>query len=125
MRLKLHAQEYVVARTEQGALRPQSKDGLFASICGPDGNTVVCRYGLEPLEADVERGWRLLQVDEALGFSEVGVIASLVGPLAAAGIAVFVLSSFATDWVLVKESALPLAQETLRVTGHTLVVHAD
>ena len=101
-------------------MRPRPDDGLCASICGPDGNTIVCRHGLEPIQADVERGWRAIQVDQALSFSEVGVIASIVGPLAAAGVAVFVLSSFSTDWVLVKETALGLAAEALRRTGHEI-----
>lgn len=121
MRLRLHPGEYVVARTETGALRPRSDGDLFASIVGPDGNTIVCVYGFEPLNADVERGWRLLRVDEAMSFTEVGVIASIVGPLAAAGVSVFVVSTFASDWVLVKESALPLAMETLRATGHRVL----
>lgn len=118
MRLRLSEGEYVVARSEAGAVRPQSSGDVFASILGPDGNTVVCRYGFEPLNADLERGWRALRVDEPLSFTEVGVIASLVGPLAAAGIAAFVVSTFSTDWVLVKEAALPLALEALRATGH-------
>ena len=108
----------MIARMDAGAMRPRQDDGLFASICGPDGNTIVCRYGLEPIQADVERGWRAIQVDAALGFNEVGVIASVVGPLAAAGVAVFVMSSFSTDWVLVKDAAVGLASETLRATGH-------
>ena len=122
MRLRLHPEEYVVARTDSGAVRPRQEDGLFASICGPDGNTIVCRYGFEPIQADVERGWRAFQVDAAMGFNETGVIASIVGPLAAAGVAVFVLSSFSTDWVLVKETAAGLAREALRSTGHEILV---
>lgn len=118
MRLRVHSEEYVVARMEGGATRPRADDGLFASICGPDGNTIVCRYGLEPIQADVERGWRVIQLEEAMGFNEVGIIASLIGPLSAAGVAVFVLSTFSSDWVLVKESAVGLATETLRATGH-------
>lgn len=121
MRLRLHPEEYVVARTDSGAVRPRQDDGLFASICGPDGNTIVCRYGLEPIQADIERNWKAIQVDTALGFNEVGVIASIIGPLAAAGVAVFVLSSFSTDWVLVKDTAVELAKEALRTTGHEFV----
>jgi hypothetical protein len=105
---------------ESGTVRPKEGEGLFASIMGPDGNTVVCRYGLEPIQGDVERGWRALQVDEALGFGEVGVIASVVGPLAAAGVAVYVISTFSLDWILVKEGAVGLAAEALRATGHTV-----
>ena len=120
MRLRLHPEEYVVARMDVGAVRPRAEEGLYASICGPDGNTIVCRYGFEPIQADVERGWRAFQIDEAMGFGEVGVLASVVGPLAAAGVAVFALSTFTTDWVLVKASAVALASETLRATGHAL-----
>ncbi len=112
----------MVARCETGSIRPTMESGLFASIQGPDGNTVVCRFGLEPIQGDIERGWRAIQVDETLGFGEIGVIAGIVGPLAAAGVAVFVLSTFATDWVLVKESAVGMAKETLRAVGHTIVV---
>ena len=107
-----------MARMDAGAVRPRTEDGLFASICAPEGNTIVCRYGFEPIQADVERGWRALQLDAAMGFGEVGVVASLVGPLAAAGVAVFVLSTFSTDWILVKETAVGLATEALRATGH-------
>src|SRR4051812_13133855 len=114
MRLRLHEQEYVVARSESGTTRPKAELGLFASIMGPDGNTIVCRYGYEPIQGDLERGWRALQVEETLGFGEIGVIAGIVGPLAAAGVAVFVVSTFATDWILVKESAVGLAREALR-----------
>jgi len=120
MRLRLHIEEYVVARMESGTVRPKEDEGLFASIMGPDGNTVVCRYGLEPIQGDIERGWRALQVDEALGFGEIGVIASVVGPLAAAGVTVFVISTFSLDWILVKEGAVGLATEVLRATGHTI-----
>lgn len=103
---------------DSGAVRPRTDDGLFASVWGSDGNTIVCRYGLEPIQADVERGWRAIQLDETLGFTEVGILASIIGPLSAAGIAVFALSTFASDWVLVKEGAVGLAAETLRSTGH-------
>ena len=122
MRLRLHPEEYVVARMESGAVRPRAEEGLFASICGPEGNTIVCRYGLEPIQADVERGWRAIGIDEVLGFGDVGVIASVVGPLASAGVAVFVLSTFSTDWILVRTAAVDLARETLRATGHTFAL---
>ncbi|RYG19024.1 ACT domain-containing protein [bacterium] len=118
MRLRLHPEEYVVARNESGSVRPKDNEGLFASIIGPDGNTVVCRYGLEPIQADLERGWRAMQIDESLGFGEIGVIASIVGPLAAAGVAVFVISTFSLDWILIKEGAVGLAIEVLKTTGH-------
>ena len=40
----------------------------------------VRRYGLEPIQGDIERGWRAIQLDEVFGFGEIGVIAGIVGP---------------------------------------------
>ena len=44
--------------------------------------------------------------------------AALAVPLAAAGVSIFALSTFDTDYVLVKEAALPAALEALRRAGH-------
>ena len=58
-----------------------------------------------------------------MDFSVVGVLASLTGPLAGAGIGLFALSTFDTDYLLVKEEDLDRAIEALRVFGH--VVHGS
>jgi len=51
-----------------------------------------------------EQGWRCLRVAGTLDFSLVGVLASLLGPLADAGLSVFVVSTFDTDYLLVKQT---------------------
>jgi hypothetical protein len=55
-----------------------------------------------------------------LAFSLVGALASLLVPLAAAGVNVFVVSTFDTDYLLVKEEKLDRAVETLRRAGHAV-----
>jgi hypothetical protein len=55
-----------------------------------------------------------------LDFSLVVVLASPVVPLAAAGVSVFVLSTFDTDYLLVKEPDLQQAVEVLRWAGHAV-----
>lgn len=50
----------------------------------------------------------------------VGVLASLIGPLADAGISVFAVSTFDTDYLLVKEAAWERAREVLVAAGHLL-----
>jgi uncharacterized protein len=52
--------------------------------------------------------------------SEVGVLASLVAPLAAAGVSVFTISTFDTDYLLVQSIQLLEALTTLRNAGHTV-----
>jgi hypothetical protein len=53
-----------------------------------------------------------------MDFSMIGVVASLVTPLAEAGISVFVVSTFDTDYLLVKEVDLGRAMDALCVAGH-------
>lgn len=49
-----------------------------------------------------ERGWRCLRVAGVIDFTPIGVQASLVSPLAQVGISVFAVSTFDTDYLLVK-----------------------
>jgi len=73
----------------------------------PEELSVVCpEDDLPPSVERAERGWRALQLEGPIPFEQVGVIAGLAAPLAAAGIPVFVLSTFDTDWLLVKENRL-------------------
>ena len=53
-------------------------------------------------------------------FSVVGVLASLAAPLVEAGISVFAVSTFDTDYLLVKEKDLASAVDALRRRGHTI-----
>ena len=50
----------------------------------------------------------------------VGVIASLTSTLASANISVFVISTFETDYLLVKEPDLHAAIESLTSDGHSI-----
>lgn len=55
-----------------------------------------------------------------LDFSLVGILASVVEPLAEAGISIFAVSTFDTDYVLVKEEQLESAATALRGWGHEI-----
>jgi uncharacterized protein len=77
-------------------------------------SVVCCEDDVPPSIARVERGWRALMLRGPIPFEEIGVLASLVSPLAIAGIPVFAISTFDTDYVLVRESDLPRAIEELR-----------
>ena len=49
-----------------------------------------------------------------------GVLVALLTPLADAGVSVFALSTFGTDWILVHESDADRAEEAWRRSGHTV-----
>ena len=67
-----------------------------------------------------ERGWRCLKVLGPLDFSLIGVLASLVTPLAEAGISVFALSTYDTDYLLVRDADLQQAETVLSAHRHAI-----
>ncbi|UCH59351.1 MAG: ACT domain-containing protein [Anaerolineales bacterium] len=96
--------------------------GFRASIYSPGELTIVCEQSYVPKGVKSEAGWRAIEVQGPLDFSLVGVLASLALPLAEAGVSIFALSTYATDYVLVQENSLEKALEALRGVGHAFLI---
>jgi uncharacterized protein len=64
--------------------------------------------------------WRGFKLHGPFPFSLVGILNSATIPLAQANIGIFAISTYDTDYVLIKESNLSLAIMTLREAGHTV-----
>lgn len=83
--------------------------------------SLVCpQDDLPPSVGRAERGWRALELEGPVPFDETGVLASLASPLAAAGVAVFAISTYDTDLLLVREAHLERALAAL--AGHVQVL---
>jgi hypothetical protein len=61
------------------------------------------------------------KLEGPFAFSEVGILASVIGPLAVRGVPIFALSTFDTDYVLVDAGNVEIALQALRDAGHQLV----
>ena len=81
---------------------------------------MVCSEGAVPAGATAERGWRCMKVDGPLDFELTGVLAALTQTLAEAGVPVFALSTYDTDYLLVKDEQLKIAAAALERAGHTV-----
>lgn len=92
--------------------------GFLSMTRTTDELSVVCLEAVVPPEVRCERGWRCLRVEGPLDFSEVGVLAALTSVLAAAGVSLFAISTFDTDYLLVGETDLERAVSSLREAGH-------
>jgi enamine deaminase RidA (YjgF/YER057c/UK114 family) len=87
----------------------------FTSITRtPDELSIVCPEEAVPPDVRVQAGWRALKVPGPIPFETTGVLASLAAPLAAAGISIFALSTYDTDYVLVREGDLERALAALQ-----------
>jgi hypothetical protein len=109
-----------VVRLDAGAALPAwVPAGGFLSIARTDRElSIVCEDSAVPRGATAERGWRALEVAGPLDFGLTGVLASLARPLADAGVSIFAVSTYDTDYVLVKEAALDRARAALEAAGH-------
>jgi hypothetical protein len=88
--------------------------GSFFSITKTDDElSVVCPERNVPANIMSEKGWMALKVKGPLDFSLTGVLASIATPLAEAGISIFAISTFETDYILVKEENVKSAAEIL------------
>ncbi len=84
--------------------------------------SIVCAEGFPPAGVKQESGWRLLKVEGPLDFGLTGILASVLDPLARAGISIFSVSTYNTDYVLVKQDKAEAAVAALRQAGHTVRV---
>lgn len=83
--------------------------------------SLVCETRCVPPNALIrEDGWRALRVEGVLDFSLVGILSGISGTLAAAGISLFCVSTYNTDYVLIKEGSLSGALQALRSAGYTI-----
>jgi len=119
MRLAILHETYAVCKLQD--LRSIRLDGEFASLTVTgDEISLVCPEMSAPQNAQAEGGWRAMRVEGTLDFGMVGVISKITGVLAEEDISVFVLSTYDTDYVLVKQDTLSSAVEALEAAGYTV-----
>ncbi len=122
LRLEVIPGRLAVARLPSDAPIPTwaVSDGFHSITRTAQELSVVCAEALVPAEARHETGFRALRVAGALDFQLVGILLSLAEPLAEAGISIFCLSTFDTDYVLVREQDLDRAVAALAHAGHSI-----
>ena len=118
--LLLGSETLSICRLEKNAPIPEwALTGEFFSITRTaEELSVVCPQNQVPPGVQKQDGWKVLQVEGPLDFSLTGVLASLTGPLAKEGISVFAISTYETDYLLVKEEQLEGAIQALREEGY-------
>ncbi len=112
--------DYSVARLEPQATIPNwvRGGGFWAVVHTQDELSLVCQGAYVPEDVRCESNWRLLRVTGPLDFSLVGLLAGLAGTLAAAEVSIFTVSTFDTDYLMVRGSQLEAALEALQRGGY-------
>lgn len=90
--------------------------GFAALVRSPESVTLV----RDARDGDVAVVWRAIEIAGSFAFSETGVLTAIAGPLADAGVSIFAVNSYETDFVLVPEADLERARVAVEAAGHLL-----
>ena len=121
MKLTVLPGEYSIWRLDADAPLPSIESRPFVSITRTaDELSGVSLSSEVPEGAKAEAGWRCLQVEGPLPFEMTGVLAELSKTLADADIPIFVVSTYDTDYLLVKIVDLERARAALREADHVV-----
>lgn len=119
--LSLFPDRYAVCRFDSNEPIPSwaTRSQFFTVTRTTDELSITCPEADVPRDVTkCERGWRSFKLHGPFEFELTGILASVLNPLAEAGVGIFALSTFDTDYVLVKEKNVEKAIEALRKIGH-------
>ena len=112
---------FAICRLDPDVAIPDWAQGDFTSIARTrDELSVICRKEHVPDGVRCDAGWRCLRLVGQFDLSEIGVLAALTKPLAKANISVFVIGTFDTDYLMVRESSVDAAVKALEGAGHSM-----
>ena len=104
-----------------GGIPAWAAKGEFFSITRTPGEvSVIVSQMSVPEGTQQDSGWRCFRVEGPLPLSEIGVLASLAAPLSQASVSLFALSTYDTDYLMVKEDAVERAKRAFVGSGHVV-----
>ena len=89
-------------------------DPLVSATRTGEELSILCREDRVPADVKAERGWRAFKVEGPLDFSLFGILARIAVPLAQARVSIFAISTYDTDYVLVRDHDLRRAADALK-----------
>lgn len=125
LELTLLPQQFAIARLAVDTPIPEwaTKGAFFSVSSTEDELSVVTEAVNVPADVKFQAGWRILKVQGPFVLSEIGVLASLASPIAEAGVSLFAISTFDTDYLLISADQLEKASSALERAGHKVLKH--
>ncbi|WP_298839585.1 ACT domain-containing protein [Clostridium sp.] len=113
--MKVLAEKFGVCRLNKNALIPEwvGASNFYSVTKTSDELSIVCSQASIPSDIKCEKDWRILKIEGPLEFSLIGILSSISTILAKEGISIFAISTYDTDYILVKEKDIDNAINTL------------
>lgn len=121
-KLSLLPGRFAISRLAPTAAVPEwATPGPFSSITRTGEElSIVTEHSLVPAEVQSQSSYRILKAHGPFGLTEIGVLSAFALPLAEAGLSLFAISTFDTDYLLVASEALSAAITALERRGHKI-----
>ncbi|MFC3031225.1 ACT domain-containing protein [Pseudoalteromonas fenneropenaei] len=118
--LQLLPQSFTIHSLDESAAIPAAvfSAEVFFIAKTADELSIVCPSDIAMPSYATEPNWRALEVIGPLGFSLTGIMANLSGVLAKANVSIFAISTYDTDYILVKQHQVDLAVNALKKDGY-------
>ena len=115
--------KFAVCKLAPDAAVPDwSLHGVFTSVTRTaEELSIVCPAEKVPSGVAAEAAWTCFKLEGPIPFDLTAVLVSFVGPLSHNGIPIFAISTYDTDYVLVREEFAGFAMDTLREAGHEML----
>ncbi|WP_404340325.1 ACT domain-containing protein [Pseudoalteromonas mariniglutinosa] len=121
--LQLHSTELTIHSLDVNAQVPPAllDEAIYFISKTADELSIVCPSSFKIDSHDAETDWQAIEVIGPLGFSLTGIMANISGVLARAEVSIFALSTYDTDYVLVKKHAVKKAIKALKTDGYLVL----
>jgi hypothetical protein len=120
--LFLLPETFAICRLDPGTPLPNwvQTNSFFSLTNTSEEISLVCLLESLPSDVNADRDWRCFKLQGPIPFSLAGILNSVTVPLAQANLGIFAISTYDTDYVLVKKEVLPQALSALTDAGHTI-----
>ncbi len=121
MKLKKLSHELTVCKVASMADIDLSGDFFFIGKTDEE-ISLVCLTSNAPAQTlEREDGWKGFRIEGVLDFSLIGILSRITGVLAENGIGIFAVSTYNTDYILVKSDNFDKAAEALAAAGYNII----
>jgi hypothetical protein len=123
VKLSVLPERLAICRLDATAAIPEwSLQDFYALTRTSDELSIVCPQAVVPPGIPQEKDWRGLKVEGPLDFALTGILAAIAVPLAQTNISIFAISTYDTDYLLVRQADFDQAVHTLIQAGHQITL---
>lgn len=121
MRLKMLEHDLTVCKVASAEQLDLSKDFYFIGRTDEEISLVCLTRDVPPHTTERDDGWKCFRIQGTLDFSLIGILSKISGIFADHGIGIFAVSTYNTDYILVKSENFISAAKALADSGYELV----